>query len=57
MGEDGDVVILPAKADWDPESDPLLEVNLQGPIYSTPVYANGRLYIATQSHLYVIGEK
>ncbi len=55
--EDGDVVILPAKADWDPESDPLLEVNLQGPIYSTPVYANGRLYIATQSHLYVIGEK
>lgn len=55
--EDGDLVILPAKADWDPESEPILEVNLQGPIYSTPVYANKRLYVATQSHLYVFGDK
>lgn len=55
--EDGDLTILPAKADFDPKKDkPILDVNLQAPIYSSPIFANGRLYIATQSHLYVIGK-
>lgn len=55
--EDGDVTILPARADFDPKKDkPILDVNLQAPIYSSPIFANGRLYIATQSHLYAIGK-
>lgn len=55
--EDGDVTILPARADFDPKKDkPILDVNLQAPIYSSPIFANGRLYIASQSHLYVIGK-
>jgi hypothetical protein len=26
------------------------------PIYSTPIVANGTMYIGTQTHLYAIGE-
>ena len=56
--EDGDLSILPAKADWDPKKDgPIFEANLQAPIYSSPIFANGKLYVATQSHLYVIDGK
>ncbi len=32
----------------------LAEVEFNAPIYSSPVFANGTLYIATQSHLYAI---
>lgn len=54
--EDGDFVILPAKKDFDPENDePLLEVMFPTSIYSSPVIANGVLYVATQTHLYAIG--
>jgi len=53
--EDGDLVILPAKKDFDPEQDePLFETMFPGPIYSSPIVANGVLYIGTMTHLYAI---
>lgn len=55
--EDGDFVILPATKDFDPAKDePILEVMFPTSIYSSPVIANGVLYVATQSHLYAIGK-
>lgn len=54
--EDGDFVILPAKKDFDPKKDkPIFETNLGAPIYSTPVVANGVMYVGSQTHLYAIG--
>lgn len=54
--EDGDLVILPARKDFNPETDePILEVMFPTPIYSSPVVAHGVLYIATPTHLYAIG--
>jgi outer membrane protein assembly factor BamB len=54
--EDGDFVILPAKKDFDPKKDkPIFETNLGAPVYSTPIVANGVMYVASQTHLYAIG--
>lgn len=54
--EDGDLVVLPAKKDFDPKEDePLAEVMLPGPIYSSAIEANGAVYVGTQTHLYSIG--
>ncbi|MDA7916189.1 PQQ-binding-like beta-propeller repeat protein, partial [Verrucomicrobia bacterium] len=53
--EDGDFVVLPAKRDFDPKKDkPIFETNLQYPIYSTPIIANGVMYVGTAAHLYAI---
>ena len=53
--EDGDLTVLPLKADFDPKKDdPIFETNMLVPIYSTPVVANGTLYIGTQTHLYAV---
>ena len=53
--EDGDLTVLPLKADFNPKEDkPLFETNMLVPIYSTPVVANGTLYVGTQTHLYAI---
>ena len=50
--------LLPLKADFDPKNDdPIFETNMLVPIYSTPVVANGTLYVGTQTHLYAIEEK
>jgi outer membrane protein assembly factor BamB len=46
--EDGDLLIMAA----DKEKKIISEVNLGAPIYSTPVVANGVLYVATQTHLF-----
>ncbi|MGE3309273.1 MAG: PQQ-binding-like beta-propeller repeat protein [Limisphaerales bacterium] len=46
--EDGDVVVLAATK----EKKVLSETNLPSPVYSTPVVANGVIYIASNSHLY-----
>ena len=55
--EDGDYVILPTKRDFQPKKEkPVFEVYLNYPIYSTPIVANGVLYITTQGHLYAIQE-
>jgi outer membrane protein assembly factor BamB len=54
--EDGDFVILPAKKDFDPKKEkPIFETNLGAPVYSTPIVANGVMYVASQTHLYAIG--
>jgi len=34
----------------------LAEIQLSAPMYTTPVAANGTLYIATQNHLYAVGD-
>lgn len=46
--EDGDFVVLAAAK----EKKLLSETNLNAPIYSTPVVANGVIYVASNSHLY-----
>lgn len=48
--EDGDFVVMAATK----EKKILSEVNLNAPIYSTPIVANGVLYVATQTHLYAL---
>ncbi len=56
--EDGDLVILPSRKDFNPKKDALIfETNMLVPIYSTPVLANGTLYLGTQTHLYAIGDR
>ncbi len=53
--EDGDFIILPATKDFNPESQkPIFKTNLGAPVYSTPVMANGVLYISTPTTLYAI---
>jgi outer membrane protein assembly factor BamB len=49
--EDGDFLVLAATK----EKKILSEMNLGSPIYSTPVVANGALYVASNSHLFVFG--
>ena len=46
--EQGDVVVLEARK----EKKVLSETNLGAPVYSTPVVANGTIYIASNTHLY-----
>lgn len=48
--EDGDLAVLKAGR----EMEVLSEVNFGNVIYSTPIAANGTLYIMTRSHLYAI---
>ncbi len=48
--EDGDLSVLKAG----PELEVLSEVNFGNVIYSTPVAANGTLFVMTRSHLYAI---
>ena len=48
--EDGDLTVLKAG----PEMEVLSEVNFGNVIYSTPIAANGRLFIMTRSQLYAI---
>ena len=51
--EDGDFVVLAAKGGDKPQV--LSETNLGAPVYSTPVIANGTMYIASQTHLFAVG--
>jgi outer membrane protein assembly factor BamB len=48
--EDGDLTVLKAGR----EMEVLSEINFGNVIYSTPVAANGTLFIMTRSHLYAI---
>ena len=50
--EDGDLSVLKAGR----EMETLSEINFGNTIYSTPVAANGTLYIMTRSHLYAIAD-
>lgn len=49
--EDGDLAVFAASK----EKKLLSETNLGAPVYSTPVVANGTLYIASNSHLFAFG--
>lgn len=51
--EDGDLLILAATK----EKKIIQEINLNAPIYSSPVVANGVLYIGTQTHLFAFEKK
>ena len=51
--EDGDFVVLAAKGGS--KAQVLSETNLGAPVYSTPVIANGIMYVASQTHLFAIG--
>ncbi len=48
--EDGDFVVLAATK----EKKILSETNMGAPVYSTPVVANGVVYIASNTHLYAL---
>ena len=50
--EDGDLLVL----DHGKDKPKVESINMGAPVYSSPVYVNGTLYIATQTHLYAIGE-
>lgn len=50
--EDGILTILAA----DKEHTVINEIEFNAPIYSTPIVANGVLYVGTQTHLYAIAE-
>ena len=50
--EDGEVVIFEAGK----EKKLLNTLDMGAPVYSSPVFSNGTLYIATQTHLYAISE-
>ena len=49
--EDGDIAIFDLAAD---ATDPLKEINMGNSIYSTPIIANGTLFIANKTHLFAI---
>ena len=51
--EDGDVDVLKAGR----VKEVLSEINFGNTVYSTPVVANGVLYVMTRSHVYAIAEK
>ncbi len=46
--EDGDFVVLKAAK----EKQLISETNLGAPVYSTPIVANGTIYVASNTHLY-----
>ena len=46
--EDGDFVVMAASK----EKKVLSETNLGTPVYSTPVVANGVIYVQSNTHLY-----
>jgi outer membrane protein assembly factor BamB len=51
--EDGDFVVLAAAK----EKKLISETNFGAPIYSTPVVANGVLYVSTSTHLYALHDE
>jgi outer membrane protein assembly factor BamB len=50
--EDGDLVVLTAGKTMKEIS----RADMRAPVYSSPVVANGALYVATPTHLYAIGK-
>ncbi len=50
--EDGDFVTLASSK----QKKVLSEVYMGAPVYSTPIVANGVMYVGSQTHLYAIGE-
>lgn len=53
--EDGDVAVFKLSAD-PADGEPIEEINMGNSVYSTPIVANGVLYIANKTHLFAITE-
>ena len=53
--EDGDVAIFKLSAD-EADAEPINEINMGNSVYSSPIVANGVLYIANKTHLFAISE-
>jgi outer membrane protein assembly factor BamB len=49
--EDGDIVIFELKSE---KHDPVAEINMGSSVYSSPIVANGNLYIATKEKVFSI---
>ena len=49
--EDGDVCVFNLTKE---QHDPIAEINMANSVYSTPIVANGVLYIANRTHLFAI---
>lgn len=49
--EDGDVVVFECKGE---KHEPIAEINMGNSIYSSPVVANGVLFIANKTHVFAI---
>ena len=52
--EDGDIVVF--KVDKEKPDAPVAEINMLNSVYSTPIIANGVLYIANKDHIFAIEE-
>lgn len=53
--ENGDLIVLPADKEADDgEPEPINTIAMYDPVYSSPIVANGVLYVATASQLYAI---
>jgi len=51
--EDGFLTIIPATKAY--QKDKVVEVDCTSPVYSSPIAANGVVYIATHTHLFAVG--
>ena len=51
--EDGYLTILPARRQ-PPGKEDVIEIDMNAPVLSTPVAANGVLYVQTHTHLFAV---
>lgn len=49
--EDGDIAVFDVKKE---PHDPIVEINMVNSVYSTPIIANGVMYIANKDHIFAI---
>ncbi len=55
--EDGDVSVFKLSADPEvamDDGEPHSEINMENSVYSTPIVANGTLFISNRSHVFAI---
>lgn len=52
--EDGYLTVIPARRELDKES--VVEIDMGSPMYSSPIAANGSLYMASHTHLFAFGD-
>lgn len=53
--EDGYLTILPARKE-PPKKEDVLEIDMSAPVLSTPIAANGVLYVQTHTHLFALAK-
>ena len=53
--EDGYLVVIPATREYDAKL--VKEFEMPAPVYSSPIVANGTLYVATHTHLFAIAQQ